>query len=84
MGVAPEASAFEVLQVVDEVGYDIVLMETAALTDSAEALNVAAMAGVHTVMVGKLRETSRDVLADAMQMLDRVKAHVVGSVIFEK
>lgn len=84
VGVAPEASAFEVLQVVDEVGYDIVLMETAALTDSAEALNVAAMAGVHTVMVGKLRETSRDVLADAMQMLDRVKAHVVGSVIFEK
>ena len=83
VGVAPEAGAFEVLQVVDEVGYDVVLMETAALTDSAEALNVAAMAGVHTVMVGKLRETSRDALADAMQMLDRVKAHTVGSVIFK-
>ena len=40
VGTAP--TVFDVLQAADEVGSDVVLIETAALTDSAEALNVAA------------------------------------------
>lgn len=83
VGVAPEASAFEVQQVVDKEGYDIVLIETAALSDSAEALNVAARAGVNTVVVGGLRQTKREEVTDALQKLERVKAHLVGSMIFE-
>lgn len=84
VGVVPEAAAFEVLQVVDEKGYDIVLMETAALSDSAEALNVAAMAGVHTVVVGELRQTKREEVIDALQKLDRVKTKLAGSVLFRE
>ena len=84
VGVVPEAAAFEVLQVVDEMGYDIVLMETAALSDSAEALNVAAMAGVHTVVVGELRQTKREEVIDALQKLDRVKTKLAGSVLFRE
>ena len=84
VGVVPEAAAFEVLQVVDEMGYDIVLMETAALSDSAEALNVAAVAGVHTVVVGELRQTKREEVIDALQKLDRVKTKLAGSVLFRE
>ena len=84
VGVVPEAAAFEVLQVVDEMGYDIVLMETAALSDSAEALNVAAMAGVHTVVVGELRQTKRKEVIDALQKLDWVKTKLAGSVLFRE
>ena len=80
-GVASAARVDEVLKGVSEVGYDVVIMDADALTTSAEALNLATADGVQTVVVGKLRETSRDALADAMQMLGRVKAHVVGSVL---
>ena len=82
VGTAP--TAFNVLQAADEVGYDVVLIETAALTDSAEALNVAARAGVYTVLVSGLRQTKREDVVDALQKLDRVKANVAGAVIFEK
>ena len=82
VGTAP--TAFDVLQAADEVGYDVVLIETAALTDSAEALNVAARAGVYTVLVSGLRQTKREDVVDALQKLDRVKANVAGAVIFEK
>ena len=69
------------LQAADEVGYDVVLIETAALTDSAEALNGAARAGVYTVLVSGLRQTKREEVIDALQKLERVKANVVGSVL---
>ena len=82
VGTAP--TAFDVLQAADEVGYDVVLIETAALTDSAEALNGAARAGVYTVLVSGLRQTKREDVVDALQKLDRVKANVAGAVIFEK
>lgn len=82
VGTAP--TAFDVLQAADEVGYDVVLIETAALTDSAEALNVAARAGVYTVLVSGLRQTKREDVVDALQKLDRVKSNVAGAVIFEK
>ena len=79
VGTAP--TAFDVLQAADEVGYDVVLIETAALTDSAEALNGAARAGVYTVLVSGLRQTKREEVIDALQKLERVKANVVGSVL---
>lgn len=82
VGTAP--TAFDVLQAAYEVGYDVVLIETAALTDSAEALNGAARAGVYTVLVGGLRQTKREEVIDALQKLERVKANVAGAVIFEK
>ena len=82
VGTAP--TAFDVLQAADEVGYDVVLIETAALTGSAEALNVAARAGVYTVLVSGLRQTKREDVVDVLQKLDRVKANVAGAVIFEK
>ena len=81
---ASGARADDVLQGAAKVGYDVVVMETVALTDSAKALNLAAADGVQTVVIGELRQTKRDELADAMQMLERVKAHTVGSVVFEK
>lgn len=81
VGTAP--TVFDVLQAADEVGYDVVLIETAALTDSAEALNVAARA-VYTVLVSGLRQTKREDVVDALQKLDRVKANMAGAVIFEK
>lgn len=81
VGTAP--TVFDALQAADEVGYDVVLIETAALTDSAEALNVAARA-VCTVLVSGLRQTKREDVVDALQKLDRVKANVAGAVIFEK
>lgn len=81
IGVAPGASSAEVLRGTAKEGYDIVLMDVAALTESAEALNAAAIAGVQTVVLAELRQTKRDEVVDAMQMLDRVKADVVGSVL---
>ena len=57
-------------------------MDVAALATSAEALNLAAADGVQTVVAGELRQTKRDELVDAMQMLERVKARMVGSIIF--
>ena len=81
-GVASAARVDEVLKGVSEVGYDVVIMDVAALATSAEALNLAAADGVQTVVVGELRQTKRDELVDAMQMLERVKARMVGSIIF--
>ena len=81
---ASGARADDVLQGAAKVGYDVVVMEAVALTDSAKALNLAAADGVQTVVIGELRQTKRDELADAMQMLERVKAHTVGAVIFER
>lgn len=81
IGVAPGASSSEVLRGTAKAGYDIVLMDVAALTESAEALNAAAIAGVQTVVLAELRQTKRDEVVDAMQMLDRMKADVVGSVL---
>lgn len=83
VGVASDASPDEVLRGTAKVGYDIVLMETAALTDSAEALNAAAVTGVQTVMVGELRQTKRDEVWDALQKLERVEAKTVGALLFE-
>ena len=82
VGVATEASPAEVLRGTAKVGYDIVLMEAAALTESAEGLNVAAAHGVQTVVVGELRQTKRDEVVEALQMLNRVKAKVIGTLIF--
>lgn len=79
--VCSTSSACEVLQMSNKTEYDVVLLETAPLADSADVLNVVVMAGVHTVVVGELRQTKRDEVVDAMQMLDRVKADVVGSVL---
>ena len=81
VGVAPGASSAEVLRGTAKAGYDIVLMDVAALTESAEALNAAAIAGVQTVVIAELRQTKRDEVVDAMQMLDRMNADVVGSVL---
>ena len=63
-------------------GYDVVIMDVDALATSAQALDLAAADGVQTVVVGELRQTKRDELVDAMQMLERVKARMVGSIIF--
>ena len=71
----------EVLEVTEE-GDVVIVAESEPLTASAEGLSVAAMDGVETVVVGELRQTKRDEVVDAMQKLDRVKAAVVGSVIF--
>ena len=81
-GVASVARVDEVLKGVSKVGYDEVIMDAGALVTSAEALNLAATDGVQTVVVGELRQTKRDELVDAMQMLERVKARMVGSIIF--
>ena len=79
--VCSTSSVSEVLQMANRTEYDVVLLEIAPLADSADVLNVVVMAGVHTVVVGELRQTKRDEVVDAMQMLDRVKADVVGSVL---
>lgn len=79
--VCSTSSVSEVLQMANKTEYDVVLLEIAPLADSADVLNVVVMAGVHTVVVGELRQTKRDEVVDAMQMLDRVKADVVGSVL---
>ena len=79
--VCSTSSVCEVLQMANKTEYDVVLLEIAPLADSADVLNVVVMAGVHTVVVGELRQTKRDEVVDAMQMLDRVKADVVGSVL---
>ena len=81
-GEASAARVDEVLKGVSEVGYDVVIMDVDALATSAQALNLAAADGVQTVVVGELRQTKRDELVDAMQMLERVKARMVGSIIF--
>lgn len=81
-GVASAARVDEVLKGVSELGYDVVIMDVDALATSAQALNLAAAGGVQTVVVGELRQTKRDELVDAMQMLERVKARMVGSIIF--
>ena len=79
--VCSTSSVSEVLQMANKTEYDVMLLEIAPLADSADVLNVVVMAGVHTVVVGELRQTKRDEVVDAMQMLDRVKADVVGSVL---
>ena len=79
--VCSTSSVCEVLQMANKTEYDVVLLEIAPLADSADVLNVVVMASVHTVVVGELRQTKRDEVVDAMQMLDRVKADVVGSVL---
>lgn len=71
----------EVLEMTEE-GDVVIVAEAEPLTASAEGLSVAAMDGVETVLVGELRQTKRDEVVDAVQKLDRVKAAVVGSVIF--
>lgn len=81
-GEASAARVDEVLKGVSEVGYDVVIMDVDALATSAQALNLAAADGVQTVVIGELRQTKRDELVDAMQMLERVKARMVGSIIF--
>lgn len=79
--VCSTSSVCEVLQMANKTEYDVVLLEIAPLADSADVLKVVVMAGVHTVVVGELRQTKRGEVVDAMQMLDRVKADVVGSVL---
>ncbi len=64
--------------------YDIVLMETAPLAESADALNLASLNGVQVLLTSSLHETKRDDLADAAAMLDRVGAKTAGAVIFSR
>ena len=71
----------ELLEETEE-GDVVIVAEPQLLTVSPEGLNVAAVDGVQTVVVGGLRETPREALIDGLQRLDRVKATVVGSVIF--
>lgn len=71
----------ELLEETEE-GDVVIVAEPQPLTVSPEGLNVAAVDGVQTVVVGGLRETPREALIDGLQRLDRVKATVVGSVIF--
>ena len=70
----------ELLDATEE-GDVVMVAQPEPLTASAEGLSVAATDGVQTVLVGELRQTKRDEVVDAMQMLDRVKADVVGSVL---
>ncbi len=77
----PRERLSEVLEMAEE-GDVVIVAESEPLTASAEGLSVAAMDGVETVLVGELRQTKRDGVVDAVQKLDRVKAAVVGSVIF--
>ena len=77
----PRERLSEVLELTEE-GDVVIVAESEPLTASAEGLSVAAMDGVETVLVGELRQTKRDEVVDAVQKLDRVKAAVVGSVIF--
>ena len=77
----PRERLSEVLEMAEE-GDVVIVAESEPLTASAQGLSVAAMDGVETVLVGELRQTKRDEVVDAMQKLDRVKAAVVGSVIF--
>ena len=77
----PRERLSEVLEMAEE-GDVVIVAESEPLTASAEGLSVAAMDGVETVLVGELRQTKRDEVVDAVQKLDRVKAAVVGSVIF--
>ena len=71
----------EVLEGTEE-GDVVIVAESEPLTASAEGLSVAAMDGVQTVVIGELRQTPREALIDGLQQLDRVRATVVGSVIF--
>lgn len=64
--------------------YDIVLMETAPLADSADALNAASVNGAQVLVTSGLYETKRDDLVDAVAMLDRVGARTAGAVIFTR
>lgn len=77
----PRERLSEVLEVTEE-GDVVIVAESVPLTASAEGLSVAAMDGVETLLVGELRQTKRDEVVDAVQKLERVKAAVVGSVIF--
>lgn len=72
----------ELLEATEEGGV-VIVAESKPLTVSSEGLNVAAVDGIQTVMVGELRQTQRDALIDGLQRLDRVKANVVGVVMFE-
>lgn len=71
----------ELLEETEE-GDVVIVAEAKPLTVSPESLNAAAMNGVQTVVVCGLRETPREALIDGLQRLERVKANVVGSVIF--
>lgn len=66
-----------------EEGDVVIVAESKPLTVSPEGLNVAAVDGVQTVVVCGLRETPREALIDGLQRLERVKANVVGAVMFE-
>lgn len=77
----PGERLLEVLEVTEE-GDVVIVAESEPLTASAEGFSLAATDRVETVVVGELRQTKRDEVLDAMQKLDRVKAVVVGSVIF--
>ena len=72
----------EVLPTIKE-RYDVVLLETAPLEDSADALAVASVDGVQTVIVAELRQTDGSQLSDAMQMLECAKAAVAGAILFQ-
>lgn len=84
IGISTEPNVAKALQVAREAKFGIILMDPEPLTDSAEALNISAADGVQTVVIGELRQTKRDELINTLQMLDRVKADVVGSVLLGK
>lgn len=72
----------ELLEAMEE-GDVVIVAESQPLTVSPEGLNVAAVDGIQTVVVGELRQMQREALIDSLQRLDRVKANVVGAVMFE-
>ena len=72
----------EVLPTIKE-RYDVVLLETTPMEESADALAVASVDGVQTVIVAGLRQTDGSQLSDAMRMLERVKAAVVGAILLQ-
>ena len=84
IGISTEPNVEKVLQAAREAKFGIILMDPEPLTDSAEALNISAADGVQTVVIGELRQTKREELINTLQMLDRVKADVVGGVLLGK
>lgn len=84
IGISTEPNVEKALQAAREAKFGIILMDPEPLTDSAEALNISAADGVQTVVIGELRQTKREELINTLQMLDRVKADVVGSVLLGK
>ena len=78
------ASTGELEGVLASKSADIVLVEAAPLSVSADALAAASKAGVKVLVTGELYVTKREELVEALAMLDRAGANVAGAVIAVK